>query len=323
MLSNELPTRKVAIVGAGFVGATSAYAVIISGLSSELVLIDINKAKLHGEVMDLLHGASFVKPVQIMAGDYPEAAGADVVVIAAGVNQKPGESRLDLVSRNAEVFREIVPRICRACPEAILLVVTNPVDVLTYVAWKISGFPANRVIGSGTLLDSSRFRQVLSDFLGVAAVNIHAYIIGEHGDTEVPVWSLANVAGVPLDEYCGSVQNLPRPLDKEKLFGEVRNAAYEIIKGKGATYYAVGLAVRRIMEALLRDENSILTVSSLVPGIYGVSDVCLSLPSIVNASGVFKVLELPVSPEERDGFRRSAETVKGVLSQLKISGKIT
>ena len=318
MSGNELPIRKVAIVGAGYVGATSAYAMIISGVCSELVLIDLNRDKLQGEVMDLLHGASFVKPVQIMAGDYPDAAGASVVVIAAGVNQKPGETRMDLVNRNTEVFKEIVPKICRVCPEAILLVVTNPVDVLTYVTLKLSGFPPNRVIGSGTILDSSRFRQVLSDFLRVAAVNIHAYIIGEHGDTEVPVWSLANVAGIPLAEYCNSVQNLCRPLDQDKLFREVKNAAYQIIKGKGATYYAVGLAVRRIMEAVLRDENSILTVSSSINDVYGVSDVCLSMPSIVNLSGVSEVLKLPASQEEIDGFRHSAETVKGVIKQLKI-----
>ncbi len=314
----ELPTRKVAIIGAGFVGATSAYAIVISGLCSELVMIDIDKDKLHGEVMDLLHGASFVKPVQILAGNYADASGADVVLIAAGVSQKPGESRLDLVYRNTEVFQDIIPKICSTCPNAILLVVTNPVDVLTYVTLKISGFPANRVIGSGTILDSSRFRQVLSDFIGVAAVNIHAYIIGEHGDTEVPVWSLANVAGVSLEEYCTSALNLNRPLEKDKLFCEVRNAAYEIIKGKGATYYAVGLAVRRIMEALLRDENSILTVSSLINDIYGVSDICLSLPSIVNASGVHRVLKLPISSEEKEEFLHSAKTVKDVLSQLKI-----
>jgi len=313
---SELPIRKIVIVGAGFVGATSAYAMIISGLCSELVMIDVNRDKLHGEVMDLLHGASFVKPVQIIAGDYPDAAGADLVIITAGVSQQPGQSRLDLVHRNAEIFRDIIPRICRICPDAVLLVVSNPVDVLTYVTLKISGFPANRVLGSGTVLDSSRFRQVLSDCFGVAAGNIHAYVIGEHGDTEVPVWSLANVAGVPLNQYCTPAHRLCRPIDQDKLFGEVKNAAYEIIRTKGATYYAIGLAVRRIAEALLRDENSILTVSSLVNGIYGVDNVCLSLPSIINATGVERVLELPISPEEKEAFLHSARTVKDVLKQL-------
>ncbi len=311
-----MPVRKVAVVGAGFVGATSAYAMIISGVCSELVMIDINKQKLNGEVLDLVHGASFVKPVQISAGDYKDAAGADIVVISAGASQKPGESRLDLVQKNTAVFRQIVPEICRACPDAILLVVTNPVDVLTYATLKISGFPASRVIGTGTILDSARFRQVLSELFGVAAVNIHAYIIGEHGDTEVPVWSLANVAGVPLEEYCGSLHRACRPLDRERLFSEVKNAAYEIIEGKGATYYAIGLAVRRIAEAVLRDENSIITVSSLVDGLYGVDSVCLSLPSIVNASGIERVLELPVSREEREALLRSAQTVKDVIRQV-------
>ncbi len=316
MVCNQIPVRKIAVVGAGFVGATSAYAMLISGLCSELVMIDINRDKLNGEVMDLVHGGSFVKPVQITAGDYKDAAGADVVLIAAGVNQKPGENRLDLVSRNTEIFKNIIPKICSACPDAILLVVTNPVDILTWVTLKISGFSTRRVIGTGTVLDSSRFRQMLSDCFGVAAVNVHAYVIGEHGDTEVPIWSLANVVGVPLEEYGRFVQNPLRPLDRDAVFDELKNAANKIIRGKGATYYAIGLAVRRIMEAILRDENTILTVSSLVSDIYGVSGVCLSLPSIVNASGVRQALELPIGADEREKFRHSAETVKDIIRQL-------
>ena len=318
MGQNNIPARKVAVVGAGFVGATSAYAMIISGICSELVIIDINKDKLNGEVLDLVHGASFVKPVKIVAGNYEDAAGAGVVLITAGVSQKPGETRLDLVNRNISIFKEIIPQVCRYCPDAILLVVTNPVDILTYVTLKISGFPAERVIGSGTVLDSSRFRQVLSEQFGVAAVNIHAHIIGEHGDSEVPVWSLANIAGVPLTDYCASVNKNCPSLDKEKLFGEVKNAAYEIIEGKGATYYAIALAVRRILEAVLRDESSILTVSSLVKGVYGVTDLCLSVPSIVNASGVVQTLELPISELEKKGFMNSASLVKDILEQLNL-----
>ena len=314
----ELPTRKIAIVGAGFVGATSAYAMIISGISSELVMIDVNKDKLTGEVMDLMHGASFVKPVQIYAGDYEDAVGADVVLIAAGANQKLGESRLDLVHRNTAIFNEIVPQVCQACPDAILMIVTNPVDILTYVTLKISGFPPSRVIGTGTVLDSSRFRQVLSDYLGVAAINVHAYVIGEHGDTEVPVWSLTNVAGVPLEEYYSKVLGRAGTLERDELFTLVKSAAYEIIKGKGATYYAIGLAVRRILEAVMRDESSILTVSSLVDGVYGLSGLCLSLPSIVNASGVERVLELPLNEAEKTEFLQSAETVKGIIRELRL-----
>lgn len=317
MTISEKAVRKVAVIGAGFVGATAAYTMIVSGLCSELVMIDVNQDKLNGEVMDLLHGASFVKPVQIYAGNYADASGADVILIAAGVSQKPGQSRLDLVSRNVEIFRDIIPKICRACPDTILLIVSNPVDVLTYVTLKISGFSSKRVIGTGTVLDSSRYRQALSNYFKVAPGNIHAYIIGEHGDSEVPVWSLANVAGVPLEDYCKSVHTHCYPLEREALFKEVKDAAYKIIKGKGATYYAIGLAVRRIIESLLRDENSILTVSSLISNIYGVHDVCLSLPSIVNASGVEKVLELPISGEEKQSFIKSAETVKSVMGQLK------
>lgn len=318
MLGTQLATRKVAVVGAGLVGATSAYAMIISGLCSELVMVDVNKDKAKGEVLDLMHGASFVKPVQIIAGDYIDAAGADIVLIAAGANQKPGENRLDLVTRNTEVFKQIIPRICAVCPDALMLVVTNPVDILTWVTLKISGFHPSRVIGSGTVLDSSRFRRVLSDYFGLAAVSVHAYIIGEHGDTEVPLWSLANVAGVPLDEFNLTSGFNERLFDKDRLFGEVKNAANAIIKGKGATYYAIGLAVRRIMEAVLRDENSILTVSSLLEDVYGISGVCLSLPSIVNASGVSRVLELPIDDREKQQLKHSAETIKKVMDGLKV-----
>lgn len=316
MQCKQPATRKIAVIGAGLVGATSAYALTISGLCSELVMIDVNRDRLNGEVMDLMHGASFVKPVQIVAGDYRDAAGADAVLIAAGVSQMPGEDRLDLVNRNTEIFKDIIPKICAACPDAILLVVTNPVDILTWVTLKISGFSPRKVIGTGTVLDSSRFRQVLSDFYGLAAVNVHAYVIGEHGDTEVPLWSLANVVGVPIVDYGMSVLKSTEQLDRDKLFSQVKDAAHKIIQGKGATYYAIGLAVRRILEGILRDENSILTVSSLVDGSYGVKGVCLSLPSVVNVSGVQRVLELPISPDEKSRFLHSAETVKSVIRQL-------
>lgn len=306
-------TKKAVVVGAGFVGATAAYAMMISGLFSEMVLVDVNRDKLKGEVLDLQHGASFVKPVRIDAGDYADAAGADVVIITAGANQKEGETRLDLVKRNVKIFKEIIPQICKACPDAIILVVSNPVDILTYATLKISGFPPNRVIGSGTMLDSSRFRRILGDFFGIAAVNIHAYIIGEHGDSEVPVWSLANVAGVPLAEYCRSVHKACPPLNKEDIFQKVKNSAYEVISGKGATYYAIGLAVRRIMEAVIRDEKSILTVSSLVDDLYGISGVCLSLPSITDATGVNRVLELPLNSEEAQGLSKSAALLKSII----------
>lgn len=312
----ERSAPKVTIVGAGFVGATAAYALAISGGVSELVLIDINRDKALGEVMDLQHGASFFKPVKITAGDYADAAGSDMVILTAGANQNPGETRLDLSHRNTDIFKKIVPAVVKACPEAVLLVVSNPVDILTYVTIKLSGLPAGRVLGSGTVLDSSRFRQTISEHCGVEARNIHAYVIGEHGDTEVAVWSLANIAGVPVEEFCRTCGKNCLAREKAVMEREVREAGYAIIEKKGATYYAVGLAIRRIVEAVLRDESTILTVSGLVTGHYGLKDVCLSLPAIVNRQGIARMLELPLDEGELAGLRWSAGTLQGIIDQL-------
>ncbi|MFW6308694.1 MAG: L-lactate dehydrogenase [bacterium] len=314
--------NKIVIVGAGFVGSTIAYAVMNWGFASEIVLVDINKERAQGEAMDLNHGAAFVKPVKVRSGGYEECADADIVVITAGANQKPGESRLDLVKKNTSIFKDIVDQITEHTRDAIMLIVTNPVDILTYVTYKLSGLPKNQVLGSGTVLDTSRFRYLLSDHCNLDPRNIHSYIIGEHGDHEVAAWSLSNVAGIPFDDYCQlcgeecSVEN--REKFKEDIYHQVRDSAYEIIRKKDATYYAIGLAVARILESILRDENTILTVSSVLEGEYGMEDIALSLPSIVGKQGVKKVLSLDISAEEKKDLVDSADLLKGITAKLDI-----
>ena len=307
--------HKVAIIGAGDVGATIGYALVVKGIASEIVLIDINKEKAEGEAMDLMHGASFVQPVEIYAGDYSDCQNADVVIITAGARQEADETRLDLVKKNTEIFKQIVPSITEYNTDAILLVVTNPVDILTYVTLKLSGLAKNQVIGSGTVLDSSRFRSLISNHCQVAASNVHGYIIGEHGDSEVPVWSLTNIAGTTLDNYCPICDyNCDNGL--KEIGEEVKNSAYEIIEKKGSTFYAISLAVARIVRSILRDENSVLTISSLMEGNYGINDIALSLPTIVNSSGVEKVLNLPLNQEEETAFKKSAEQLKEIAQNL-------
>lgn len=310
--------KKVTVIGAGFVGSTTAYTLMISGLVSELVLIDINRDKAEGEVMDLNHGMQFVRPVRVQHGDYSDCAGSDIIIISAGANQKPGETRVDLVHKNTAIFKTILSEIKKYNNDCILLVVTNPVDILTYVTWKLSGFPAGKVIGSGTVLDTARFRFLLGQHAGIDPRNVHAYIIGEHGDTEVAAWSLTNIAGMSMEEYCNSCNQCDGQLSKYKIYDEVRNAAYEIIERKGATYYAVALAVKRIVEAIVRDENSILTVSSLMENKHGVSDVCLSIPTVVNKNGVSRVLDLPLDEQEIILFRKSAESIRNIINDLDI-----
>jgi L-lactate dehydrogenase len=316
MASKKFSTDKVTIIGAGLVGSTTAYALMNAGAASEIALIDLNESRLMGEVMDLNHGIFFVPPVRIKAGTYDDCADSNVVVITAGVSQKPGETRIDLLKRNVGVFKAIVPKIVENNKDCIILVVTNPVDILTYVALKISGLPSNRVIGSGTLLDSARFRFLLSEHCNIASQNVHAYIIGEHGDTEVAAWSVSNIAGIPFEDYCLNCGQDCGSTNKNLIFDEVKNAAYKIIEGKGATYYAVGLAVRRIIEAILRDENVVLPVSSLMQGHYGVFDVCVSLPTLINSGGLVKILELPLNDREREGFKHSAATLRAILTEI-------
>lgn len=314
----EKTIKKIAIVGTGFVGSTTAYTLLLSGLISELVLIDIDEKKAEGEVMDLNHGMSFVRPVNIYRGSYNDCAGSDIIIIAAGANQKPGETRIDLVHKNTAIFISILKELTKHCNDSILLVVTNPVDILTYVTYKVSGFSKNKVIGSGTVLDTARFKYLLGEHANIDPRNIHGYILGEHGDTEVAAWSTTNIAGIPIDEYCDKCHGCKERISREKIYDDVKNAAYRIIEGKGATYYAVALAVRRIAEAILRDENSILTVSSLLENRYGLSDVCLSVPTIVNRTGIGRILDIPLSDHESQLLIESGNALKKVIAELEL-----
>lgn len=310
----KLKNVKISIIGAGFVGATTTYALMLDGLCEELVLVDVNKDKALGEAMDISHGAAFVKPVKVMSGDYEDTKGSDIVVITAGAAQKPGETRLDLVNKNIGIYRQIIPEIVKYSPDSILLVVSNPVDILAYVAYKLSGFPRERVIGSGTVLDTSRFRTLLAEYLDVDARSIHGYIIGEHGDSEIAAWSLTNIAGVNLKEYVSITEKGKGDLSfMEYIPLSVKNAAYEMINTKGYTNYAVALAVRRICEAITGDEKAILTVSSLLDGEYGLKDLYIGIPSIVGKEGVKKVIEVPLKEKEREDFIASAETMKKII----------
>ncbi len=313
------PVKKIAVVGTGFVGSTTAYTLMVSGLVSEIVLIDLNMSKAEGEVMDLNHGMPFVRPVRIYSGTYEDCSDSDIVIIAAGANQKPGETRIDLAHKNTVIFKDIISKVISYNNHCILLVVTNPVDILTYVTWKVSNFPKNRVIGSGTVLDTARFKYLLGEHVGLDSRNIHAYILGEHGDTEVAIWSLANIAGIPMDDYCKNYcGGCKETISRTEIYNKVRNAAYNIIDRKGATYYAVALAVKRIVETVVRDENSILTISSHIEGQYGINDVCISLPTVVNKEGISKVLEVPLSDSELEDVKKSAQSLKQIIKNLDI-----
>lgn len=309
---------KITVVGAGNVGSTVAYTLMISGLVSEIVLIDINRDKAEGDAMDMNHGVSFVSPVKIMAGGYSDIRGSDMVIITAGANQREGEKRTELLKRNAEIFNDIVGNILRYChDDTILMVVTNPVDILTYITYKMSGFSKNHVIGSGTVLDTSRLKYLLGKQVNLDSRNVHTYIIGEHGDSEVAAWSVTTVAGMSIDEYCGCGNNC-RTIEvrKDDFYNKTKNAAYDIISKKGATYYAIALAVKRIVECIIGDENSILTVSSLFSGEYGINDVYLSAPTIVGAGGAEKIIEIDFSDDEREGLKKSSEVMKSLLGEI-------
>ena len=308
-----LNKRKCAVIGCGFVGAAIAYTYAESGLFSEMVLLDVNHKKAEGEALDISHGLPFLAPMNIYAGEYADLSDAALIVIAAGANQKPGETRLDLLSRNLSIFDGIVEGIVRYNREAIILVVTNPVDLLTYYTWKKSGLPAARVIGSGTVLDTARLKSMIGQRLSVDPRNVHSFIIGEHGDSEVPVFSSANISGIDLDDFChmAGIENYAEVL--YSMFEEVRDSAYRIIEGKGATYYAIAQAVLRITRSIMRDENSVLPVSTVVKGHYGVSDICLGVPAIVGAEGVKEVLDLPLDEKEAALVAKSAKTVRETL----------
>ncbi|MFS8857541.1 L-lactate dehydrogenase [Synechococcus sp. H55.7] len=304
---------KGSIIGAGQVGMACAYSMVIQNTLDELVLHDIDRAKLEGEVMDLVHGIPFVEPTRIWAGELADCAGSDVVIVTAGAKQRPGETRLDLVHRNVEIFKSLIPALMEHCPSAIFLVVSNPVDIMTYVSLKVSGLPAGQVLGSGTVLDTARFRYLLARRLGVDPRSLHAYIIGEHGDSEVAVWSKVNIAGTPI----GQLSPEWDPAQLGDIFEQVRNAAYEIIRRKGATSYAIGLGVTQIVQALVRDQRRVLTVSSLTQGEYGLPEVCLSLPRVVGRQGVERTLAMSLTESEQQQLHHSAQILRQVIDSIR------
>lgn len=312
----ETDMRKVAIIGSGFVGSASAFALMQSGLFSELVLVNRTMERAQGEALDISHGLPFAKPMKIYAGTYDDIADAAVIVVTAGVGQKPGETRLDLVRNNIGVFRSVIPEIARRDCGGIVLIVTNPVDVLTYAAVKFSGLPENRVFGSGTVLDSARLKYLVGEHLNVDSRSVHAFIIGEHGDSEIAAWSSANVSGVPLERFCQMRGHKSFEEDMRAIALDVKNSAYEIIRKKEATYYGVAMVVKRICEAIVRDEKSVFPVSCVQHGAYGVQDVALSLPAIVGKNGVETLVPIALDGAEQRALTYSAETLKAVLRQV-------
>lgn len=310
--------RKAAVIGCGFVGASIAFRFLQQGLFSHLVLLDANQAKAEGEAMDLSDGLPYGAAMEITAGTYDDIADCALVVITAGANQKPGETRLDLIGRNIAIMESIIREITARDFGGILLIVSNPVDVLTYAAWKISGYPRERVIGSGTVLDTGRLKQLLGEELRVDSRNIHAFIIGEHGDSELAVWSEANVSGLALEDFCQiRGQALSRP-DMDRLYRQVRDSAYEIIKRKGVTCYGIAMGVGRIAASIVRDEHAVLPISVVLDGQYGLEGLALSIPSIVGRNGLEEILEIPLSGEEESALRSSAQQMQEVISTLKL-----
>jgi len=309
----ESHRSKVAIIGAGFVGSTAAFALLNDGAASEIALIDVNREKAQGEAMDLQHGLMFKPNVNITFGnDYSLCKDAEIVVITAGAHQKPGETRIDLVNRNSAIFKQMIPQIIKHNRNCILLVVSNPLDVLAYLTLKYSKFPKHRVIGSGTILDTARFRYMLGRYFGVSPNSVHAYIMGEHGDSSFPVWSTANIAGV-------SLRNFKKYNKKamDKIYAETKNAAYEVIAKKGATYYAIGLGITKIVKSILSGQNEVLALSSYLENYHGISDVCLSVPTIINRNGIKEHIVMPLNSLEKKQLRKSASVIKNVIKQCK------
>lgn len=317
---NFMNIQKCGIIGCGGVGATTAYTLVESGLFNEMVLIDLNQKKAEGEALDIGHGIPFTVPSEIYAGDYPDLKDAYLVIVTAGANQMPGETRLDIAAKNAKVFRQIIPEIVRYNQDCILLIVTNPVDILTSLALELSGFPKERVIGSGTVLDTARLKYLLGKEFVIDYRNIHAFMIGEHGDSELAAWSSATVAGIPVDDYLKQHGRTKESLKLEDIYREVRNSAYEIIERKGATFYAVAMAVRRIAEALVRDEHSVLTVSSFAEGHYTMPPVCIGLPAVIGRNGAEDIMEIQLNAKEKELLNASASTLKETLEQVRLEG---
>ena len=318
-MGREINQRKAAIIGCGFVGSATAFTLMQSQLFSELVLVDVDFDKADGEAKDIAHGIPFAGQMKIHAGVYEDLSDAAIIIVTAGAGQKPGETRLDLVHKNVAIYESIIPRIAEQNKDAILLIVSNPVDILTTVALRLSGFPPERVIGSGTVLDSSRFKYRLGEYIGIDHRNVHAFIIGEHGDSEVAVWSSATVSGIAVRDFCDELGIVFTREQMDEIVRDVKNSAYEIIEKKGATFYAVALAIRRIAEALIRDEHSLLTVSGYCSGAYEIEDVCIGLPMILGRDGIENIVEIPLNQLEKDNLHESADALKKVLTDMGIN----
>jgi L-lactate dehydrogenase len=310
---------KTGIVGSGFVGATAAYALVMRGVGRRVVLVDQNRARAEAEADDILHAVPFAHPLEVTAGDYADLAGCRVVIVSAGVGQKPGETRLQLLERNAQVFKQVIPNVLQHAPDAVLLIATNPVDVMTHIAARYAeelGVPSSRVIGSGTTLDTARLRSLIGRHLNVDSQHVHAYVLGEHGDSEVIPWSLVTVGGIPLEEFCSGREISICPEDYEGIDEKVRRAAYHIIEGKGATYYGIGSAIARIVEVVLQDERSILTVSTPTEEVAGVTNVTVSMPNLVGGQGILQTFFPNLNESETTALHASAQVVRSVIDEL-------
>ena len=308
-----MKATKISIIGAGYVGSATAFALLNHEIATNIVLVDTNLMRAEGEAMDLDHGKVFVSPANVVAGSYEDTTDSDIVIITAGLAQKQGETRIDLVNKNIKIFKQMIPQIVKYNPDAILLVVSNPVDILAYITYKLSGFPHHRVFGSGTVLDTARFQSDLSIRFQVDPRDIQANIIGEHGDSEVATWSVTKIAGLTVDQYCDLIGIEFTEKDKENIANNVKNAAYEIISRKGYTNYAVALAITRIVKAILRDEKSILTISTFQQGTYGLRDVYISVPTRVGRKGALDVIEVPYNSKEMKALHHSAQLLKDII----------
>ena len=315
-MSREVNPRKAAVIGCGFVGSATAFTLMQSRLFSELVLLDVNMEKADGEAKDIAHGIPFAGQMKIYAGTYDDAADAAIIIITAGANQKPGETRLDMEQKNTAIYQSIIPEIVKRDFGGILLIVSNPVDILTYVALKLSGLPENRVLGSGTVLDTARLKYALGEHLGVDSRSVHSFIIGEHGDSEIAAWSSTNVSGIPLNDFCEMRGHFNHDAAMDAIAEKVKNSAYEIISKKQATYYGIAMSVKRICECIVRNERSILPVSAMMHGEYGIEDITLSMPAIVGIGGVETHVPIALSEEEAEKLVESAKKLKEVAKGL-------
>lgn len=312
-------SNKVTIIGAGSVGSTIAFNMVVTGIASEIVIIDINDEKAHGEAMDIRQGVPFCSPVNIFAGTYEDAKDSDIVILTSGMPRKAGQSRLELSQVNVDITKQIIPQIVKSAPNAVYIIVSNPIDVLTYLFHKISGLPANQIIGSGTTLDTARLRTGLSETFNISQQNVHAYVFGEHGDSSFVPWSLANISNIPIEQYMACLPEDKRPvLNYEEIENYMRKSGSKIIASKGATFYAISMSVCHICKCLFSGIDTTLTVSTMMNGEYGISDVCLSTLSVVNRNGVEGKLTVPLTDEEIAKLHKSAESLKNVISQIKL-----